>query len=181
MKSIAGQGWQVCHGPVSARLPDVDLALIDPANRACLLLELKWFIDPAEPRELIEKTKEINKGISQVLILNQAFDQGDHPLLDMLGVTSEYRIGGAVVSANWIGYSDAQHAEVAVIREDHLVKKLTTTKNLIEVLDWLSQRKYLPQEGVHYELVKSDSRVGAWNLEWYSLRPLIDEDKFLPL
>jgi hypothetical protein len=181
VESIKSQRWQSWHGPAKGKLPDVDLALIDSRNRACLLIELKWFIDPAEPRELMEKTKEINKGISQVLALKQALNRGDAALFDRVGITPAYSIGVAVVSANWIGYSDAQHGDVPVIREHHLVNKLTTTSNLAEVLDWLSQRKYLPQEGVHYELVKSDSRVGAWTLEWYSLRALIDEDKFLPL
>lgn len=181
VESIKSQSWRSWHGPVKGKLPDVDLALIDSGNRACLLIELKWFIDPAEPRELMEKTKEINKGISQVLALKQALNRGDVALFDSLGITPDYSIGVAVVSANWIGYSDAQHGDVPVIREHHLVNKLTTTSNLAEVLDWLSQRKYLPQEGIHYELVKSDSRVGTWTLEWYSLRALIDEDKFLPL
>ena len=63
-------------------LPDVDLAIISDSEKMCLLLELKWFIDPAEAREIIEKSEEIEKGISQVLQLKQAFGNNHEPLIE---------------------------------------------------------------------------------------------------
>jgi hypothetical protein len=46
-------------------LPDVDLALLDESARVVLLLELKWFIDPAEPREMVQRGEELAKGVKQ--------------------------------------------------------------------------------------------------------------------
>lgn len=54
-------------------LTDVDLAIVNHSEKVCLLLELKWFIAPAEFREVIHRSEEIEKGISQVFKLKQAF------------------------------------------------------------------------------------------------------------
>ena len=75
---LSDKGFRFIDGNVP-NLPDVDLAIIRDPEKACLLLELKWFIGPAEIREVIEKSEEIEKGISQVLKLKQAFD-GNHKL-----------------------------------------------------------------------------------------------------
>ena len=60
-------------------LTDVDLAIVNHSEKACLLLELKWFIAPTTARERINKSKEIKKGICQILKLKQAFmENGEH-------------------------------------------------------------------------------------------------------
>lgn len=43
----------------------------------------------------MEKTEEINKGISQVLALKHALDRGDVALFDRLGITPAYSIDSA--------------------------------------------------------------------------------------
>ena len=44
-----------------ANLPDVDLAIVKDSEKACLLLELKWFIEPAEIREIMDRSEDIKK------------------------------------------------------------------------------------------------------------------------
>src|SRR5262249_5975730 len=64
-------GLRTWHGRLPARddLPDVDLALIDDAKGIALLCELKWFIDPAEVREVVTKSDEIGTGVRQMKAL----------------------------------------------------------------------------------------------------------------
>ena len=99
-------------------------------RKVCLLLELKWFIDPAEVREIIEKSEEIEKGISQILKFKQAFVKNNEPMLTKLGIDSSYKFDGIVVSQNWIGHAHAhiQSPEVPVIQANHLIEKLKTDK-----------------------------------------------------
>ena len=161
-------------------LPDIDLAIISDSEKACLLLELKWFIAPTLARERIEKSKEIEKGISQVLKLQQTFADNHKPLLEKLQIDSSYRFGGAVVSENWIGHAVVQSPEIPVIRADHLIAKLRSTKNLESVMEWLKDRKYLPKEGEHFKVHRPTTRIGNWTLKWYEIEPLIS-DAFFPL
>ena len=162
------------------KLPDVDLAIIDDSEKTCLLLELKWFIYPAEPREIIEKSKEIRKGISQMRQLQNAFADNHQPLLKKLNIDSNYRIAGVVVSQNWIGHAKAQSDDIPVIQADHLIAKLKNTKDLGSVIEWLKARKYLPEAGKHFKVHRTTATIGKWSLKWYGIEALI-KDAFFPL
>ncbi len=169
-------------GRIASRsdLPDVDLALIDDSEKVCILLELKWFLDPAEAKEIIEKSEEIAKGISQLLRLKQAINEQSPALFERLGVDPSYSFGFVLASANWIGHASVQNSEASVIREDHLIKKLSVTSSLSEVISWFSHRSYLPEEGKHYEVVHTSPRVGKWKMNWYGIRPLVSQT-FMPV
>lgn len=161
-------------------LPDIDLAIVKESEKACLLLELKWFIAPAEPREVIHKSEEIEKGICQVLKLEQVFAGNHKLLLEKLDIDSSYRFEGVVVSQNWIGEAKVQSPEVPVIQADHLIAKLKVTESLRSTMDWLKNREYLPREGEHFKIHRFTPRIGKWHLKWYGVKPLI-EDAFFPL
>lgn len=146
----------------------------------CLLLELKWFIDPAEVREVIEKSEEIKKGISQILKFKQAFVDNHEPMLTKLGIDSSYKFDGIVVSENWIGHAHIQSPEVPVIRANHLIEKLKITNSLQSTMEWLRDKKYLPKEGEHFKIHRFTARIGKWHLKWYGIKPLI-KGAFFPL
>ena len=161
-------------------LTDVDFAIVNHSEKACLLLELKWFIAPTTARERIDKSKEIKKGISQVLKLKQAFADNHRPLLDKLSIDSSYRFEGVVVSENWIGYGNVQSPEVPVIRANHLIAKLKATDSLQATMEWLKDRKYLPKEGEHFKVCRPTTTIGAWSLKWYGIKSLTG-NAFFPL
>ena len=163
-----------------ANLTDIDLAIINHSEKACLLLELKWFIAPTTAHERINKSKEIKKGISQVLKLKQAFAENHKFLLEKLNIDSSYSLEGVVVSENWIGYGNVQSAEVPVIRANHLIEKLKTTNSLRCTMQWLKDRKYLPKEREHYLVSRPAIRIGDWNLKWYGIQDLCGR-VFFPL
>lgn len=162
--------------PDAEDLPDIDLALISDSERLCLVLELKWFIEPAEVRELVEKSEEIRKGISQLLLLRRATVQNETPALRVLEIDATYELCFAVVSANSIGIHTVQHHEVPVVRESDLVRKVLSTDRLRDVSAWLSTRSFLPREGAHYEVVEETHTIGQWSLQWYGFRLLVGDD-----
>ena len=161
-------------------LTDVDLAIVNHSEKACLLLELKWFIAPTTARERINRSKEIKKGISQTLTLKRAFARNHEPLLEKLNIDSSYKLEGVVVSENWIGYGNGQSPEVPVIRANHLIEKLKTTDSLRSTMQWLKDRKYLPKEGEHYLVSRPVTRIGDWNLKWFGIQDL-NWTTFFPL
>lgn len=176
---LSAKGFRFVCGSVSD-LPDIDLAIISDTEKVCLLLELKWFIDPAEAREIIEKSEEIEKGISQVLQLKRAFANNHEALLKKLQIDSSYSLEGVVVSENWIGHAKAQSPEIPVIQANHLIEKLKATENLKSAMEWLKNRKYLPKEGEHFKVHMTTHTIGDWSLKWYRIEPLISEG-FFPL
>ena len=161
-------------------LTDIDLAIVNHSEKSCLLLELKWFIAPTTARERINKSKEIKEGVSQILKLKQAFVENHKPLLDKLNIDSNYRLEGAVVSENWIGYGNVQNPEVPVIRANHLIEKLKTTDSLRATMEWLKDREYLPKEGEHFTVHRPPTTIGNWTIKWYAIKSLT-ENAFFPL
>ena len=176
---LSNEGFEFVWEKVS-NLGDVDLAIINHSEKACLLLELKWFIAPTTARERIEKSQEIKKGVSQVDRFKQAFTNNHEPLLTKINIDSNYRVEGIVVSENWIGYANVQSPEVPVIRANHFIAKLKTTNSLKSTMQWLKDRKYLPKEGEHFKVCRPTTTIGNWSLKWYGIKPFI-KDAFFPL
>ena len=174
---------RVIPGPVlrsEPKLPDIDFAIISDSEKVCLLLELKWFIYPAEACEIIHRSEEIEKGICQVLKLKQAFVNRHKQLLEELQIDSNYNVEGVIASENWIGHAKVQSPEIPVIQADHLIEKLKVTENLESVMEWLKARKYLPKEGEDFKVHITTHTIGDWSLKWYRIEPLISEG-FFPL
>lgn len=176
---LCGKDFQFISGNITG-LTDIDLAIVNHSEKSCLLLELKWFIAPTTARERINKSKEIKKGICQVLKLKQAFVENYGPLLEKLNIDSSYRLEGAVVSENWIGYGNVQNPEVLVIRANHLIEKLKTTDSLRTTMEWLKDREYLPKEGEHFTVHRCPTTIGNWTIKWYGIKSLT-ENAFFPL
>jgi hypothetical protein len=178
-ESLQSLGIRFRHGKIPGEdgLPDFDLALIKDSERRCLVLELKWFIEPAEVRELLEKSEEIEKGISQLLLLRRALLHQSNSARSFLGIDSTYEVCFAVVSANSIGHYSVQHSDVPVVRESDLVSKLSSTDRLSDVVAWLSERRFLPTEGEDYRVVEQTVTIGQWSLEWPGIQLLVDRER----
>lgn len=150
-------------------LPDIDLCLIDDINQACLLLELKYPISPAEVSEIVNKSEEISKGILQIKKLLKRITSLDQFLYNKLEISPLYTIMGAVLSANWIGNAKIQDSDIPVINEDHFINKLLSTSSLSEVIMWLKSRSYLPREDIDYKLSEIPVNIGKYTLKWYRM------------
>lgn len=160
-------------------LPDIDLALIDYEERRILCAELKWFIAPAEVREVHARHEDLAKGVSQCLNLMAAFAADPQLIAQTFGVDNGYLLSWIVVSANWIGFAQVQNDRVPIISERHFVAKIEHDQHLSTISAWLEERRYLPIEGRDYVLVNHADRYKNWTVEWYGIRGLTDD--FLPL
>jgi hypothetical protein len=156
---------------------DLDLAIVDRTNKTCLCLELKWFIEPAEIRELEDRTKELKKGIGQAKELTRLFRANDKQLvMDVLKIDQTYDFFSAVGSVNWIGMADVQDPAVPIIKVWHLMRKLKV-KKLPETMNWLRERQYLSKADRDFTVVPFPITIGGWTAEWYGIRaPAIAQD-----
>jgi hypothetical protein len=170
------------HGTIAGTsgLPDVDLAVVSDAERTCLLLELKWFIEPDEIREVIEKSEEIAKGVAQQEVLARELQKRPQPILDALSIGPDYQLLLAVASSNTIGLPEVQSSTIPVVNAQHLVRQLLKTNSLATVVDWLAQRKYLPEEGKDFRVLTTSSHIGPWELTWRGVELTTDEPEYIP-
>jgi len=175
-RRLGASGLRFWSGSIPGRtdLPDVDLAIIDDSANVCLVLELKSFIEPAEPREIIDRSKEITKGISQSKKLRGFHGQEPSVLPALTGVNPITSMYFGVVSQNSIGTEVVQDETVFVVQFSHIVKRILT-EGLAATAQWLTARAYLPIAGQHFERVETDHEIAGVRLHWYAIRPLVTD------
>jgi hypothetical protein len=160
--------------------PDVDLALIDDKNKILYLIELKWFIEPAEVRECVEKSEELDKGITQLKKLESHFTSSTDQQLKRLKIDRNYICKLLLVSANWIGFSNVQDEKIPIINEHHILEKLKKSDNLDVVSKWLESRNYLPKQKQDFVIEQDQVDFGKYSINWYYIK-VTREGVFLPL
>ena len=150
---------------------NLDLAIIDRKNKKCLAVELKWFIEPAEIREVIQRSIEIKKGISQAKIISNLYtSKDDHFITTLLKIQPDYDFLAIVASFNFIGNLSSQDSNIPVVKSGHLVSKLKSCKNLAEVMSWLRHREYLPKRDIDYTIQETPIKSGKWESVWYGIK-----------
>ncbi len=171
LKDLQLRFWNGTLGALEPAL-DIDLALISDTQRYCLILELKSFIAPAEPREIRDRSEEIARGIEQVLERKRLFGVTPTAFTERLEVDSDYGFEWALVSENSIGGAWVQHDSVPVIRATQFIQKLVELKSLPDFAHWLNDRSYLPTLGLDYEVIETDESIGGYVLSWFAIKGL---------
>ena len=171
-QELSGLGYEFARGDLGDT--DLDFAIIDRQEKACICLELKWFIEPAEIREIIQRSEELAKGVSQAKkILRKYLDNDKRLIEQVLNIDSSYVFAVGVGSRNWIGHFDVQDEDVPIIKVKHFLEKIKELGSLKAGLTWLNGREYLPKVGVDYEVVLAESKLGKWSTTWYGIKPII--------
>ena len=176
VEGLSGLRFQFWHGQVPewGKASEIDLAIVSDEERQCLLIELKSFISPAEPREVRERSEEIQKGIKQVHDRMEKARTLPEPLRTRLRVDGKYKLTWAVASETSIGAAYVQSSDVPVINVQHLMARLRRNQRLATCCLWLQDRAYLPIEGIHYKEVSVENSIGNWTLEWSGFKCLTD-------
>lgn len=166
LRALTGLGLDFRYGKLADT--DIDLAIIDREDKTCLCVEIKWFIEPAEIREVLARSKEIARGVEQALKIKSAFAAGNGRLLDLLGIDQSYQFMTMVGSVNFIGRHGEQHPEVPVTKIWHLVSEIRRRGALRGALSWLRARDYLPKKE-EFRIVRVPIRCGPWRSQWYGI------------
>lgn len=171
---LAGRGLRFWNGEIPdwGHARDIDLVIISERERCVIGLELKAFVAPAEPREIEDRSKEVQKGVMQVLSRKEKTRECPAQMLSNLGIDSSYTFTWAVASETSIGPYWVQDDRVPIVRVGHLLQKIVESDGLVDTVEWLTTRSYLPVEGRDYEVADVDVPIGDWTLGWYGIRPL---------
>ena len=148
---------------------DVDLVAIDDRLKRCLVMELKSFLGPADPPELHHKSQELKKGVQQIKMRRSLAAEQRAELDRTLGIDQRYSLTFLVVSETWAGSGLVIDDEVPILRSSDLIRKIWATRDLTAVASWVSNRDFLPVDGVDYREVRDNVRIGSRVLEWYRL------------
>lgn len=165
--SLSGLSLDFRHGQLADT--DVDLAIIDRKFKTCLCIEIKWFIEPAEIREVLAKSEELRKGVAQAKKIAKAFHDSDDRLMSLLDIDQSYDFLTMVGSVNFIGGHRVQDPDVPITKLWHLASEIQKRGRLGEVFEWLRSRSYLPRKDRDYKISDVEIQSGKWHSRWYGI------------
>lgn len=155
--------------PKWGRAGDIDLVAIDDRRKVCLVMELKSFVGPADPSEVHNRSRELEKGIRQLKKRKKMSAERRGELNRTLDVDSRYDLTFVLVSKTSAGCGLVLDDEVPIVRSSNLIDKLRSSRSLCVVVGWLKEREFLPVEGRDYVVVHDRVRIGNRVLEWYRI------------
>ena len=168
IERIKVKGYEVRHGELDDT--DVDLAIIDRDAKKCITIELKWFIEPAEIREVIQRSKEVKKGVEQAKKITKLWDENDNRLVnEILSIDKSFDFLAVVAPVTSIGNPSSQDINIPVIKTWHLIDEIMRIDDLGKVMEWLKNRSYLPQKNIDFKIEKVDIKSGDWSSIWYGI------------
>ena len=177
IRGLADTGLRYWSGKVPSwgGASDVDFAIVDDRCSCCLLLELKAFLAPADPREVHDKAIALEKGVQQLDRRREALRRDRESLNSVLRIDSTFVVYFAIASESSAGCGMARLGDTAVVRSAHLIERIKLECSLERVCAWLSAREYLPIAGRDYEEVQHPVTVGEWTLHWYGIQTITDK------
>lgn len=172
-------GNRYWHGDVPnwEQTGDIDLVAIDDREKMCLVMELKSFIAPADPSEMHNRSRELEKGVQQLKDRQEMASGRRGDLNRVLEIDDTYELCSVLVSKTSTGSGLVVEDEVPIVRSSDLIRKIRSSRSLRGVAEWLTKREFLPVEGQDYVIVGDRVGIGERVLEWYRIgtgKALID-------
>lgn len=149
------QKWQLVAANrtflLSGTREELDLLICEPDTKTVLLLELRWILPPADPREVQTKKRVCHQKVSQaarkltsarvdlVNLLNAAFDIA-------IESPSEWNVYGAVVIQGF-GGTLSQREQVPIVPDWVLEAGVRTAQSLQRLAEWMNSLNWLPVNG----------------------------------
>jgi len=162
--------WSVrCNSkPAGHTGEELDLLIGDARSRTLLICELRWMLQPGDPREVKQRRNVCYEKVNQLerkvqwartnlqKLLSRAFDQ---PVDD----TNDWRVEGIVVIENF-GGARSQRRELPVMTTPMFEVGIKRFAELAEFAAWSQSLEWLPQEGVHFEISDNEYELAGMKL-----------------
>ncbi len=162
--------------PISSRLPDIDLAVLDPSSEKVLLIEAKWVILASEVSEFQSRTRREKEGIQQVSKLVEYARSNPSGVLAACfpnyTARGEPDFHGCVCMRGFVGSAENGRLDFPVVEETLLLNKLQSGSGLSTLIRWLETREFLPVEGRDFEVSETVHQVGPYKYFWVGYRLL---------
>jgi hypothetical protein len=155
--------------PSRPELGDLDMLFFDATH--ALLLELRWTIPPAEPKEIFNRASELRGKQAQ---LQRKLDGLTPAALQQLCAVPPghgISLAGAVAIEGWAG---TPLNGLTIINFQLLLRGIKQSASLADLANWINAREWLPEVGRHFLEQRGHASMGDLKVGWIgmSLTPL---------
>ncbi|AKC78407.1 hypothetical protein XB05_06470 [Xanthomonas arboricola] len=143
---------------------EIDLLVADPGSQTVLVCELRWMLQPGDPREVQNRKNACREKVGQLARKVQWLQPRIRLALDVLGVApaamAEWRIEGVIVIKTF-GGTLSNNPKLPIMTERIFMQGMQNASSLRHFADWSQSLGWLPQEGVHFRIVPQEIHLSG--------------------
>lgn len=152
--------WPLAKGNLTLRsdgtFEEIDLLIADPSSRTILVCELRWMLQPGDPREVQNRKKVCREKVVQLARKVQWLRTRIRLALDAVGIgsanTAEWCIEGIVVIKTF-GGTLSSDVRLPIMTERIFVQGMQNASSLQQFAEWSQSLRWLPHDGLHFRAV----------------------------
>jgi hypothetical protein len=160
------------HGCINAKIKinggeqEFDVLLADVPSKILLILELRWILQPGDPREISNKMGECIKKVKKldvkITYCEKYLPKIVSTLIPSVGSVSfeGWRVFGAVVIEGYGGVFSGR-TELPIITSEVLKIGLSEIGDLERLIEWMQSLVWLPQRDVHFKDDLGEEVIGG--------------------
>ena len=149
---------------------EVDAILIDAANRSVLVVELRWFLEPSESREVAEREKSGREKAKKATKKRDAVRRVLPSLLQQLSISSDgdWSIDAVAVFDSYVPTPPAS-TDVPFVSHRALLSGILNFSRLNQLVAWVRSDSWLPTSGMDFVEVVASADYGDLHIDLDSL------------
>lgn len=162
---------------------ELDLVVCEPQTKTVLVLELRWILSPADPREVQSKKVACHEKVPQTMRKRNAARANLAQLLNSaFGIEPEdadrWRVEAAVVVEGF-GGAPTTEPTIPIIPEWVLEEGVGRGPNLQGLVDWLLSTSWLPVDGRDYHFNHETRSMFDMQVRYAGVSPIRTGREFL--
>jgi hypothetical protein len=162
--------WPAAKGNVMVRdgneLEEIDLLVPEPETKTLLLCELRWMLQPGDPREVHNRKKVCREKVAQLERKMRWLSVRKSNALQLLGLSAEnaaeWQLAG-VVSVDAFGGVLSQNADIPVLPNNIFKRGLEKAFSLSGFVLWSKSLLWLPKEDEHFRIVPQSTDLPGFD------------------
>lgn len=169
--------------PLGRSGEEIDLLVADPGSRTLVCCEMRWMLQPGDPREVQDKTAACFEKVKQAARKLDWAQANIENILDRsfgiaLNAGQSWRVTALVVIETYAGVkSDVPHIPIVPASIfDHCMKIF---ERLDYMHEWLCSLGWLPQKDIHFAMDDNAYKLGGKNIILPGMNILVGRTKYL--
>lgn len=160
--------WPLAKGNVTIRadgkFEEIDLLIADPASQILLVCELRWMLQPGDPREVNNRKKVCWEKVEQLARKVSWLRQRTEVALASLNIENvdvqKWQIEGVVVIQTF-GGALSRRPEFPIMTASGFAQGIEHAHSLRHFASWSQSLSWLPQEETHFRMVPQERHLSV--------------------
>lgn len=167
---LALKRWSSSRSNITVRdgkeSEEIDLLIPEPESKTLLVCELRWMLQPGDPREVHNRKKVCLEKIAQLERKMKWIGAHRAAVLHYLGLAlenpAEWAIGG-VVSIDAFGGVLSPNVELPLLPNNVFKQGLEHSSSLKDFVSWSQSLCWLPKENEHFRVVTQTTKLPGFD------------------